>query len=99
MDLQDDPTDRLIDICQNLGATSYLAGPGAFQYMDLDKFEQSGVDIEFQNFVHPDYEQAYQPFVPTMSAVDLLFTHGAKSLSILRKTRRSPKPMPVVQLV
>ncbi len=99
MVLREDPTDRLIDICQNLGGTSYLAGPGAFQYMDLDKFEQSGVDIEFQNFVHPDYEQAYQPFVPTMSAVDLLFTHGPKSLSILRETRRPPKALSIAQCV
>ncbi|MCH7614600.1 MAG: WbqC family protein, partial [Nitrospinae bacterium] len=99
MVLREDPTDRLIDICQNLGATSYLAGPGTLQYMDFEKFEQSGVDIEFQDFVHPDYEQAYQPFVPTMSAFDLLFTHGAKSLSILRETRRPPKSMPVAQCV
>lgn len=42
-------TDRLVDICKKLNATTYLAGRGGKKYMELDKFEAAGIKVEFQN--------------------------------------------------
>lgn len=88
MALREDPTDRLIDICKTVGATQYLAGAGARQYMDMARFEASGVRLEIQDFRHPVYRQCYVPFVPGMAAVDLLFTCGADALPLLRRARQ-----------
>jgi len=49
----DDPTDelsnsRLISICKNLGATTYLAGSGGRNYMNLDVWSNAGIDVQFQ---------------------------------------------------
>ena len=41
--LRDEPTDRLIDICKALGADTYLAGKGGADYMDLERFKESGL--------------------------------------------------------
>lgn len=41
-------TDRLVDICKNLKATTYLAGRGGKKYMDIEKFEAAGIKVEFQ---------------------------------------------------
>ncbi len=87
IDAREEPTDRLIDICRAVGATHYLAGPGAEAYMNLSKFQDSGVNLEIQEFQHPEYVQCYQPFVSGLSALDLVFNHGRQGLNYLRKSR------------
>jgi len=88
MSLREEPTDRLIDICRAVGGTTYLAGAGASGYMDLPRFEASGMGLEVQEFHHPVYPQCYEPFVPGMAAIDLLFACGSDALRRLRAARR-----------
>ena len=52
--------------------------------MNLEIFDEEGIEIIFQDFKHPVYNQLYEGFEPGMSAVDLLFNCGDKSLEILR---------------
>ncbi|MEW6544194.1 MAG: WbqC family protein [Nitrospirota bacterium] len=87
--LREEATDRLVDICRITGATSYLAGAGAPGYMDVDRFTASGVALEFQTFRHPVYPQCYEPFVPGMAAIDLLFMCGDAALQRLRDAREA----------
>ncbi len=87
MCLREEPTDRLIDICQAFGATHYLAGAGAHAYMDVARFQASGVMLEVQEFKHPVYRQCYEPFFSGMAALDVLLTCGSEALRILRSTR------------
>ncbi len=84
---RDEPIDRLIDLCRAVGATGYLAGPGAEHYMDRPRFECSGVRLEIQVFQHPIYRQVYEPFEPNLSALDLLLMQGPDALSTLRRAR------------
>ena len=79
-----DPDERLIAITKHLGADTYLAGAGGREYMDLDKYNKSGVKVIFQDFKHPVYGQLFGGFEPFMSVIDLIFNHGDKSLMILR---------------
>jgi len=87
MALTDDPNQRLIDICQQLGADCYLAGSGSRHYLDHERFKSAGIAIEFQQFEHPTYPQLYGAFEPALSAVDLLFNCGPESLALLRRAR------------
>lgn len=41
-------TDRLVEICQTLGATTYLAGASGAHYMELEKFAAAGITVEHQ---------------------------------------------------
>jgi len=84
---RDEPTDRLIDLCRAVGATQYLAGPGAEHYMDTPRFESSGVRLNLQVFHHPIYRQVYEPFEPNLSALDLLLMQGPEALTTLRRMR------------
>ncbi len=86
MQLPEEPTERLIGICRAVGATSYLAGVGARDYMDFKKFEQAGIPVDVQEFRHPVYRQCYEPFVPCLSAIDLLLTCGGQSFHSLHGT-------------
>jgi hypothetical protein len=84
---REEPTDRLVDLCRAVGATHYLAGPGADRYVDKPRFEASGVRLEMQMFQHPIYRQAYAPFEPNLSALDLLLMQGPDALATLRHAR------------
>jgi len=83
--LSDEPTQRLIDICHVHGGDVYLAGEGGASYMAMERFEGSGIDVVFQEFRHPSYDQLYGTFVSHLSVVDLLFCCGPESLEILRR--------------
>lgn len=75
----------LAAILRNTGATTYLSGVGARAYFDPAPFEQAKVNVRWQDFNHPEYQQLHPPFVPFLSSVDMLFNCGiATSRTILR---------------
>ena len=80
----EDPDERLSAITRHFGADAYLAGSGGHGYMDLEKYRESGVEVIFQEYRHPVYEQLYGDFEPFMSVIDLIFNHGKESLNIIR---------------
>ena len=75
--------DRILNLCQKMGATHYLTGRLAHNYLSEDNFSQKGVELEYQEYDHPIYSQQYSGFIPNMSLVDLLFNAGDKSLNVL----------------
>lgn len=87
MDLREDPTDRLIDICLQVGADTYLAGAAGSGYMDMKRFEEKGITVRFQAFEHPKYPQLFGDFVSHLSVMDLLMNCGPDSLSIIREAQ------------
>jgi hypothetical protein len=85
---REDPTDRLIDLCRDVGGTAYLAGQSGPSYMDVGRFAEVGIDAQVQVYTHPKYPQRYQPFVSHLAVIDLLFNCGPESLTVLRSGRR-----------
>jgi hypothetical protein len=83
LSLRDDPTDRLIDICESVGADTYLSGQDGASYMDLNRFEANNIEVIFQNFNHPVYPQLYDEFQSHLSVLDLLFNCGPESVEII----------------
>ena len=67
-----------------MGADRYLSGISGREYLDVSQFEAAGVSVEFHEFHHPMYRQRYEPFVPCMSSIDLLFNHGPESAKIVQ---------------
>ena len=82
--LREEPTERLIDICKTLNGNKYLAGKDGNKYMNLELFDKEGIEVIFQDFKHPVYNQLFGDFEPYLSAIDLLFNCGDNSLEILR---------------
>jgi len=81
----EDATGRLVEICKAVGADTYLAGGHGTRYMDAERFRAAGIRVLYQHYEHPVYAQQHGEFVPFLSGVDLLLTHGDESLSILRR--------------
>ena len=85
LDLSDNPTDRLIDICKSTGCDTYLAGADGASYMDLSRFDARHVSVIFQKFNHPVYSQLFGEFVSHLSIIDLLFNCGSDSMQLIRE--------------
>ena len=83
-------SERLVKICQVLGADFYLSSIGSAPYLldAIPQFVAAGIDVAFQNYEHPCYSQLFAPFCSHASALDLLFNEGERSLEILRSGRR-----------
>ncbi len=72
-------TDRLIQILQAVGATHYVSGPSARDYIENEKFEKAGLTLEYMEYNYPEYPQLYPPFDPQVSILDLLFMTGPEA--------------------
>lgn len=83
----EDKTENIISLCKKTGITSLYDAKGAEVFINKSLFEKSNIDIKFQNFSHPIYNQLWGEFVPQMSIVDLLFNEGNKSIEIIRSGR------------
>jgi len=79
------PTDRLLNLCSAAGATRYVSGPAAKDYMELEKFDRAGIEVSWMDYSgFPEYPQAWGPFEPHVSIVDLLLNCGEASRDYLR---------------
>lgn len=76
-------TDLIIDICKTLNVDTYLHGKHGHDYVDEDKMKQHDIKSIYQEFKHPVYQQCYQPFIPEMGVIDLLFNCGPESGKII----------------
>jgi hypothetical protein len=75
----------ILNICKAVGADTLLVGLGGSRhYLDREAFAREGVQLEYQNFSHPQYKQCgAEPFIPGLSAVDMLFNCGRQNLQAL----------------
>jgi hypothetical protein len=83
LDIDGGQSDRLVNICRHFGATRYLSGSAAREYLDVALFARNDIAVEWQDFAHPVYPQLHGEFVPYLSAVDLILNCGAESRAVL----------------
>jgi hypothetical protein len=71
-------TSLLVNICRAVGADAYLSGPGGARYMEMALFEEAGLQVLWQDFDCPVYEQQFPEtgFVPDLSVIDALLNCG-----------------------
>jgi hypothetical protein len=81
-------TEMLVDMCQKVGADSYISGQGGRLYVDEAKFKAAGLFHQFCEFEHPVYPQNFKPFVSHMSVIDLIFNIGPASREMMRKSKK-----------
>lgn len=76
-------TERLVRITQHLGATRYLSGPSARDYIDAQLFADAAVTLDYKVYDYPPYEQLHPPFEPQVSVLDLMFMHGPAAARLI----------------
>jgi hypothetical protein len=72
-------TERIVQILQRVGARCYLSGPSARGYIEQEKFEAAGIQLEYMRYNYPEYPQLYPPFDPEVTILDLIFMTGPRA--------------------
>ena len=76
-ELVEGKTERLVDLCRQAGATRYLSGPSARDYIRPELFAAAGIELEYADYGgYPEYPQLHPPFAHGVSVLDLLFNVG-----------------------
>ncbi len=81
-------TDRLIQILEKVGATHYISGPSAKDYIENKKIEDAKISLAFFEYDYPPYEQLHPPFNPYVTILDLLFMKGENALKFIAKKKQ-----------
>jgi hypothetical protein len=83
-DVPEERVGRVIGICKELGATTYLSGTGARVYQEPAFFNDAGLDLEYQSFEPLPYEQfPGKPFEPGLSSLDVIAHLGDQAPAYL----------------
>ncbi|MNE05752.1 WbqC-like protein family protein [compost metagenome] len=66
-------SDLILDICQEVGATTYLSGPMGKNYLEENNFISNGIKLDYDYFEPTPYPQLFGSFIPFMGIVDYWF--------------------------
>jgi hypothetical protein len=70
-------TERLSNLCQQAGATEYISGPAAKDYIEEKYFDDAGIKLSWFNYAgYPEYPQQWGEFAHGVSILDLMFNVG-----------------------
>jgi len=83
----DDKNLRLIRMLREVGCTQFYEGAAGKNYIDEGAFRKSGIEVVYQRYDHPYYDQLHGEFLSHMAIVDLLFNCGPESLDTIRLGR------------
>ena len=81
--IESQKTDRLIRILKHVGATHYISGPSARDYLEVNKFSEARITLEYMDYNYPAYDQLYPPYDPSVSILDLMFMTGLAALNYI----------------
>ena len=73
-------TERLVHLCRQAGASEYISGPSARDYIDASLFARENIALRFFDYTqYPEYHQLFPPFTHQVSIVDLLLNEGPQA--------------------
>lgn len=86
--LTEGKSERLADLCRQAGATVYVSGPAAKDYLKVDLFKVQGIGVEWFDYTgFSEYPQLHGEFTHAVSILDLLFNCGKDAPNFMRYVR------------
>jgi len=84
-ELADGKTERLVALCRDAGATHYISGPAAKDYLDKSLFEKAGMGLSYIDYSgYPGYRQFFGEFTHRVSVIDLIFNEGPGAVKFMK---------------
>jgi hypothetical protein len=77
---------RVLDVVIKLNGSSYLTGHGAKNYLDHERFEKAGINVEYIRYKMAQYPQAFGSFNPYVSLLDLIANTGPEGIKYFQST-------------
>jgi hypothetical protein len=83
--LTEGKTQRLVDICSAIGATHYITGPAAKEYLEESRFNEAGISVGYLDYSgYREYSQPYPPFEHGVSIIDVICANGTNARQYLK---------------
>jgi hypothetical protein len=87
-------TERLVQLCQQAGATEYVSGPAGRGYLEEQRFTRAGIAVTYMDYSgYLEYPQLFPPFEHEVSILDLILNTGSHAR---RYMKSFPESAPVV---
>lgn len=84
-ELAEGQTEKLLGICKQAAADTYLSGPAAKDYFDEDLASQEGIQVEWMDYSgYPEYKQLHEPFEHGVTILDLIFNEGPNASKYMK---------------
>jgi hypothetical protein len=84
-DLSGERNERLVNICQAVGATTYYSGLAAKSYIEEALFAQNKIELKYLDYSgYAEYPQVFPPFTHFVSIIDLLCNTGNSASDYLK---------------
>jgi len=86
--LAEGKTERLVDLCVQAGATEYISGPSARDYIVPEQFSEAGIHLSWFNYDgYQEYGQLWGDFTHHVTILDLLLNCGTDAARYMRFVR------------
>lgn len=83
LNIKNKKSKKILEICKLLEAGELYDSKAAANFLEVSLFQSEGIKVKFQDYSHPVYNQVFNPFIPYMSVIDLLFNCGPDSLNVI----------------
>jgi hypothetical protein len=70
--VESNASDRILELCRTHGATRYLTGHGARNYLEHEAFDRAGIEVAYLDYDLSPYPQPHGEFDPYVTILDLL---------------------------
>jgi hypothetical protein len=78
-------TERLVDLSKQAGATEYISGPMAKEYLQEELFGKEEIALRYIDYSsYPEYKQLFPPFDHQVSIIDLIFNEGPEATKYMK---------------
>lgn len=75
--------DKIIDICKNLGATTYINSIGGQALYSKEDFNEAGITLKYLKTNQITYQQFKSLFIPQLSIIDILMFNSVAEIKFL----------------
>lgn len=77
--------ERLVYLCKQAGASEYISGPAAKDYLDEQLFLLENIKVSWMDYSgYTSYQQMYPPFEHGVTILDLLFNAGPEAKKYMK---------------
>lgn len=77
-------TERLISLLSKIGANTYLSGPAASDYLDVEALKDVGIGVEYKTYNYEPYRQLWGDFLGNVTVLDLIANCGPDARKYLK---------------
>jgi hypothetical protein len=78
--------ERVLSLLRAAGATHYLSGPAARDYIVPARFAEAGITLSYKSYQYAPYPQLHGAFEGQVTVLDLLVNCGPESAQLLKSS-------------